>query len=166
MTDPTPIYVYKPSWVANTFILQAKNDGVHDVDPLKIQKLVYNLHGWYLATTGCPVVGEQFEAWPNGPVLSSLYQKFKKYRWNRITDYAEDIEPQTGEPKALVVAASDEKFYEVFKAVWERYKGFSGAQLSALTHAPNTPWSKAREAGRQYIPDEDIREHFLELARG
>jgi uncharacterized phage-associated protein len=160
-----PTYTYKPSWVANTFILQAKNDGVRDVDPLKIQKLVYNLHGWHLATTGSPVVGEQFEAWPNGPVLSSLYQKFKKYRWHRITDYAEDIEPATGEAKALIVAVSDEKFYDIFRAVWKRYRGFSGEQLSALTHAENTPWSKARAAGQQYIPNDDIRHHFLELAR-
>ena len=160
-----PTYVYKPSWVANTFILQAKEDGVRDVTPLKIQKLVYNFHGWYLATTSCPAVGERFEAWPNGPVLSTLYQKFKKYRWNRITELAEDIDPQTGEMKSLVVARSDEQFYEIFHAVWVRYKGFSGEQLSALTHAEGTPWSRARADGRQYIPDDDIRDHFIELAR-
>lgn len=164
MTD-APTYVYKPTWVANTFLLQAREDGVNDVDPLKIQKLVYNLHGWYLATTGCPVVGEQFEAWPNGPVLSNLYQKFKKYRWNPITSLAEDIDPRTGEAKSLVVAASDEKFYEIFRAVWQRYKGLSGPDLSALTHAEGTPWTRARAEGRQYIPNEEIREHFLHLAR-
>lgn len=158
-----PVYVYKPSWVANTFIWKGREDGI-GIDPLKIQKLVYNMHGWYLATTGCPAVGERFEAWPRGPVLSSLYQQFKKYRWNFINNYADDIDPQTGETKALMVPFSDEKFHEVFGAVWERYKRFSGNELSALTHAPGTPWSRAREAGRQYISDEDIRAHFIELA--
>lgn len=159
-----PVYTYKPSWVANTFILQAKEDQVRDVDPLKIQKLVYNMHGWYLASTGCPVVGERFEAWPKGPVLSSLYQKFKKYRWHRIDDYAQDVDPQTGENKSLVVARSDERFYSIFNVVWNRYKDFTGEQLSALTHAAGTPWSKAREAGRQYISDDDIKLHFIDLA--
>jgi uncharacterized phage-associated protein len=158
-------YVYKPAWVANTFLWRAKEDSVFDVDPLKIQKLVYNMHGWYLATTGYPVVGERFEAWPAGPVLSSLYQKFKKYRWNKIDDLAIDIDPQTGESKALIVAPSDERFYEVFQAVWQRYKGFSGSQLSALTHAEGTPWSRARAEGRQYISDDEIRAHFIELAK-
>lgn len=161
----TPTYVYKPTWVANTFLLQAKEDEVRDVDPLKIQKLVYNMHGWYLASTGYPAVGERFEAWPKGPVLSSLYQKFKKYSWHRITEYAEDVDPLTGETKSLIVARSDEKFYAIFWAVWARYKGFSGEDLSALTHADGTPWSRARSEGRQYIPDEDIRDHFRELAR-
>jgi len=158
-------YVYKPSWVANTFLLQAKEDGVRDVDPLKIQKLVYNLHGWYLATTGSPAVGERFEAWPKGPVLSSLYHQFKAYRWRPISDYAEDIDPITGETRRLMVARSDEKFYSIFRAVWDRYKGFSGEDLSSMTHAPGTPWSHARAEGRQYISDDEIREHFLELAR-
>ena len=160
-----PTYVYKPSWVANTFLWKAREDGGVWIDPLKIQKLVYNMHGWYLATTGCPVVGERFEAWPKGPVISSLYQQFKKFRWNGITSYAEDIDPQTGENKALMVPVSDEKFHEVFDAVWTRYKGFSGEDLSALTHAEGTPWSRARQEGRQYISDDDIRAHFIELAQ-
>lgn len=159
-----PIYTYKPSWVANTFLLKAREDNIHDVDPLKIQKLVYSLHGWHLAITGCPAVGERFEAWPNGPVLSSLYHKFKSYRWNPIREYATDIDPQTGEAKAAIVAASDERFYDIFRRVWDRYKHLSGPQLSALTHAPGTPWTRARELGRQYISDEDIRDHFVELA--
>ncbi len=161
----TPVYVYKPSWVANTFILRGRNEGVNDIDPLKIQKLLYNFHGWHLATTGCPAIGERFEAWPNGPVVSSLYHQFKQFRWRRITDYAKDIDPQTGEEKASIVATSDEQFYEIFGAVWGRYKGFSGVELSAMTHAPGTPWTFARERGLQYIPDEKIREHFVELGK-
>lgn len=165
MTVEQPIYTYKPSWVANSFILRGREDGVHDIDPLKIQKLVYCMHGWHLATTGQPVVGDRFEAWPKGPVLSSLYQKFKRYRWNPITDFADDIDPQSGEIVRHYVAPSDERFYEIFNAVWERYKNLSGTQLSALTHAPNTPWSRARAEGRQYIPDDDIRMHFIGLAK-
>jgi uncharacterized phage-associated protein len=161
-----PVYTYKPSWVANTFLVRAKDDNIHDVDPLKIQKLVYNFHGWHLATTGRPAIGERFEAWPKGPVLSSLYHQFKQFRWNPIGSYATDVDPITGVNKASVVSPADEKFYELFNVVWNRYKNFSGVQLSAITHAPHTPWSRARVAGNQYIDDEDIRSYFLALARG
>ncbi len=159
-----PTYTYKPSWVANTFLSRSRQDGVNDVDPLKIQKLVYNMHGWYLATTGCPVVGEQFEAWPNGPVLSSLYHQFKRFRWNAINEMAPDVDPITGNTAPYIVAQSDEQFHSIFNAVWERYKAFSGPQLSAMTHAPGTPWSVARERGSQYIPNDEIRRHFVGLA--
>lgn len=164
-TDPPPIYTYKPAWVANNFIVQARDEGVGDVDPLKIQKLVYNFHGWYLATTGHPAVGDRFEAWPKGPVLSSLYHQFKHYRWNPIKELAVDVDPLTGESRALYVPPSDETFQAIFNRVWHRYRHLSGSQLSVLTHAPDTPWSKARERGQQYIDDVDIRAHFIELAK-
>ena len=159
------LFVYKPAWVANTFLARANDEGVRDVDPLKIQKLVYNFHGWHLATTGMPAIGERFEPWPKGPVLSSLYHQFKRFRWNRITDYAKDIDSVTGEEKSLVVPPSDETFKQIFDLVWDRYKGMSGVELSALTHAEGTPWSDARKAGLQYIPDRTIQRHFVEIGR-
>ncbi len=163
--QPQQTFVYKPSSVANTFLWKAGEDRINDVDPLKIQKLVYCMHGWRLATAGMPAVGENFEAWPNGPVLANLYHKFKHYRWNRINEYVTDVDPVTGETKALMVPFSDEQFFAVFNRVWEKYKGMTGKQLSDLTHQPGTPWSLAREKGQQYIHNADIQRHFVELAR-
>ena len=157
---------YKSIWVANAFLHCAKNDGVDDLDPLKIQKLVYCLHGWYLATQGEPVVGELYEAWPHGPVLSSLYHEFKLSGRKPIDRYADDIDPRTGEKESLMVANSDKQFYGVFNRVWDRYKDYTGIELSKLTHAPGTPWSKARKRGDDYIPDDEIRSHFVALAKG
>lgn len=166
MTNNPPTIIYKPTWVANTFIERARADGVSDVDPLKIQKLVYCMHGWHLAVTGHPAVGERFEAWPHGPVLSSLYHLFKKHRWHRITDYASDIDPVTGKESAFVVNREDARFYDVFGRVWNRYKSFSGSELSDMTHQPSTPWSYARQNGMQYLSDTMIRDHFVELSHG
>ncbi len=158
-------FIYKPTWVANTFLQRARDEGVRDIDPLKIQKLVYNFHGWHLAITACPAIGERFEAWPHGPVLSSLYHQFKNNRWMAINHFAKDIDPITGEEKALLVPTSDEQFTQIFHHVWNRYKSYSGVELSALTHAAGTPWTKARESGQQYISDEEIRRHFVELGQ-
>lgn len=157
--------VYKPTWVANSFLLRAKKDGVGDVDPLKIQKLVYNLHGWHLAVTGHPVTGERFEAWPHGPVNSTLYHQFKKFRFRPIRGYAKDVDPATGKEVATYISPSDERFYSIFDKVWDRYKGFSGQELSEMTHAVGTPWSYARENDLQYIPDALIRKHFIDLSK-
>ena len=72
--------------------------------------------------------------------------------------------PATGEVKALMVPHSDEQFFAVFDRVWAKYKGLTGKQLSDLTHRPGTPWSLARERGQQYIYNDDIQRHFVELA--
>jgi uncharacterized phage-associated protein len=155
---------YKPSHVANSFLYRAKCDGVSDVTPLKIQKLTYFLHGWFLATRNAPVVGEQFEAWPYGPVLPSLYQEFKKNGSKPIDGYAIDIDPNTGDNKPLMVALTDKTFFDVFDRVWAKYKPFSGIHLSTLTHAVNTPWDRARKNGQTYLSDVEIKEYFVNTA--
>jgi uncharacterized phage-associated protein len=157
--------VYKPIRVANSFLVRAQSEGVKDIDPLKIQKLVYHLHGWHLAVTGHPVIGERFEAWPHGPVNSTIYHKFKKFGFRVITAYATDIDPITGLEAANYVPTTDLRFYDIFDRVWNRYKGYTGQQLSDFTHAVGTPWSYARENDLQYIPDALIREHFIDLGR-
>ena len=154
---------YKPSHVANAFLFRARNEGVV-VDHLKIQKLVYFQQGWFLATRDRPAVGELFEAWPYGPVLSTLYNDFKGYGSKPIDSYAIDIDPITGDNKALMVNSIDTFFYDVFNKVWERYKKYNGLYLSNLTHAPRTPWSKARERGDNYLKNDEIKEHFVEIA--
>ena len=163
-TNYTPRPVYKPTWVANSFLVRANNEGVSDVDPLKIQKLVYHLHGWHMAVTGSPAIGERFEAWPHGPVVSSIYHQFKRFGFRRITDYAKDVDPVTGQDAPSYVTPADKDFYNIFDRVWERYKRLSGSDLSDMTHARGTPWSYARENGLQYIPDNKIRDYFVQLA--
>lgn len=153
-----------PAHVANSFLFKAKAEGVCDIDPLKIQKLVYCLHGWHLATRNAPAVGERFQAWPYGPVLSSLYHEFKASGSKPIEAYATEVDPISGKYRSMMVALEDASFQEVFNAVWNRYKGLNGLQLSALTHAPGTPWKKARDRGDSYLRDDEIQAHFKELA--
>ena len=118
-----------PAHVANAFLYRAQQDGITDVTPLKIQKLVYCMHGWHLATRNAPAVGELFEAWPYGPVLSALYHEFKQYGRSRIDGYASEVDPASGEYRTLMVTPEDKEFYEVFNPVWNRYKNMSGITL-------------------------------------
>lgn len=156
---------YKPSHVANSFLVTARNEGISDVDHLKVQKLVYNFHGWFLATMDEPAIGELFEAWPYGPVLSSLYNEFKVAGSRPIEGYAKDIDPATGSYKTLMVNPNDARFAAVFNRVWDRYKNKSGLALSSLTHAPGTPWSLARQRGASYLSNEEIKQHFRDLVQ-
>jgi uncharacterized phage-associated protein len=155
---------YKPSHVANSFLVRAHEEGITDVDPLKIQKLVYYFHGWFLATRNIAGGGELFEAWPYGPVLPSLYRQFRANGARPIEGYAVDVDPGTGDSRALMVNPTDTMFKEVFDRVWDRYKNVSGLQLSSLTHAPGTPWDLARRRHATYLSDDEIMAHFRKLA--
>jgi uncharacterized phage-associated protein len=115
-----PPQTYKPTWVANSFLVRAWNERVVDIDPLKIQKLCYMLHGWYLAVYNTPVIGEQFEPWPHGPVNSTLYHQFKGFGFKPIREHAKDVDPTTGKEVATYVGPTDTIFYEVFDRVWSR----------------------------------------------
>lgn len=54
--------------VANCLLQRDFEDGRATISPMKLQKLVYLLHGWNLAIAEEPAIDSQFLAWPYGPV--------------------------------------------------------------------------------------------------
>jgi hypothetical protein len=55
-------------------------------------------HRWMLGGDGGRLaVGERFQAWPYGPVLSSLYHEFKSNSSNPIKGYAREFVPVSGQ---------------------------------------------------------------------
>lgn len=119
---------------------------------LKLQKLLYFLHGWHLAITGIPVVDEGFQAWDYGPVIPELYQQLRQYGAHAIDDYIRDIDPMTGQAVAYVANAQDHQFWAILDKVWEQYAGYSALQLSTLSHEPNSAWHIARQANAFNAP--------------
>ena len=69
---------YNSKAVANYFLELGDWDG-ESISPMKIQKLVYYAHGWHLGVTDEPLIDEQIECWPYGPVVDSLFHQFKHY---------------------------------------------------------------------------------------
>ncbi len=148
--------------VANCFLQHDFRDGVATITPMKLQKLVYCLHGWHLAITGEAAIDGKFEAWPYGPVEEEMYHLFKEYRNKPINAYAPSWNGDV--QKAFVVSSDNKQFHEILGFVVARYMHFSAIQLSAMTHQKGTPWFTTREKGETTIPDELIREHFRALA--
>ena len=126
---------------------------------MKLQKLVYMAHGWNLAVNDEPLIQEQFEAWPYGPVEDTLYHIFKPFRNSPITRYAKTW---AGDKEVSYVATS-ERFKAIFDAVVAKYGSFSALRLSELTHMPDTPWSVTRESGAAFISNDLIAQHFRGL---
>ena len=59
---------------------QAGDEAASDMDPMKLQKLLYYCQGYSLGLTGKPLFNDHIEAWKYGPVVRKVYQEYKQYQ--------------------------------------------------------------------------------------
>lgn len=158
--------MYNPLTIANYFIYKSIDEGV-PITPMKVLKLVYIAHGWHLGLNKEPLITEQAEAWKYGPVVQSVYKSFKIFGRNDIDGIKFYNLGDKREFEELKGCSEDRLFLD---KIWEIYKGYSGTQLSSLTHMPNTPWytvwhkngGSLREGA--IIPNSLIKSHYEEKA--
>lgn len=148
---------YEAKTIAEYFLLLAKQEG-EAITPLKMQKLVYFAHGWYLAIYGEPLVNEHVGAWPYGPVIRAIYDEYKKYGRDAIP--MEDDGASIGEG-----LQGDTKTITLLNKIWEVYRTFTAFQLSNVTHEEGTPWHKANTNNSFIIPNEEIKKYFINQAQ-
>jgi uncharacterized phage-associated protein len=141
--------------VANAFIKLAKRDRVA-LTNMQLQKLVYIAHGYSLALLGEPLFRDKVYAWQFGPVVPSLYDELKQYGAGQVK------KPLYTETPKIEEEGPD---WKVIRGVWNSYGKYTGPQLSALTHKPNTPWDETRGSGsfKVEIPNRTIARYYREL---
>ena len=135
------------------------------MSPKKLQKLLYYAYSWTLALLNdskddlrTKLFDERIEAWVHGPVIPSVYVKYKDYGWDEI--------PQENSFDSNVFAAD---VLDVLEQVWTVYGNMNGNKLEAICHR-ETPWINARagippfEASHAIIKDSDIFEYYNEQA--
>ena len=145
--------------IANEFLLRRGDDSTPS--QMQIQKLAYVAHGWNLAINGEPLIAESPEAWDNGPVFRSIWDHVKDWGYGVKSCLLTD--PFTKRPYTANIS---DKEKAVIDHVWERYKKYSGIELSTMTHKPGTPWFKAYYDRRRNAPllNDDILDHYTRLA--
>ena len=151
--------MYKPRLVANALLHKARSEGV-SLTHLKLQKLLFFMQAWGLALSNNQVFSELPEAWPYGPVYTSIYHELKDNGSESIRGYLEEPDLQTGKFRALVPNRGDTKFWNLLKQVWERYGSFTAGQLSTLSHVSGGPWDLARKKGEDRIDPSEIRQFY------
>jgi len=152
--------------VANYFVRKSLESGV-PVTPMKLTKLVYTAHGWYLGLTGEPLIAEGVQAWKYGPVIPSVYDSFKNYGGSPITEPAGTLEPNG---HVVYYSLNTPNLTSFLDRIWDVYKDYSAIELSALTHQENTPWYEVwnQQGGRDkrsvVIPNAAIQSYYQDLA--
>lgn len=151
-----------PSDVAKYFLYRSMQDG-ELVSPLKMQKLVYYAYSWNLVKNGEKLFQEPIEAWPNGPVVPSLYRQLKKYGSAPIgedflgTSTQEEVDALMGKFKGNVGTTID--------MVYQEYMTKTAFELVMSTHSEK-PWIEARkglsatERSNSPITDEMIVQQY------
>ncbi len=121
---------------------------------MKLHKLLYYSQAWSLVWDEECLFKARIEAWANGPVVPSIYQKhrgkFKIHNW----------------PGDVTTLTSLQQ--ETVDAVLKYYGGRSSQWLSDLTHQED-PWRDARKGlsptqrSHQVIPEAAMTEYYESL---
>ncbi len=126
---------------------------------LKMQKILYFIYVWCLAKTGKRCFAEKFQAWPNGPVLPSVYYKLKKFGASPIDFNFSEL--KNNEDLTELKKTLGKNFVAFIDSVYETYGSKSAFELVTLTHSDRA-WLNARKGLRitkqtsNEIDDEDI----------
>src|ERR1039458_620886 len=144
---------YSAASIANLFLRKSIAED-HPIDPMKLQKLIYFAHGYYLALTqkrlaqATPLVDEFFEAWRFGPVLPSLDHRFKEFGADPITSLAMEFHNEFGTFVVALPPSGDERLDRVGSFVWDHYAKKHSMALSDMTHKADGAWDNARKIAR------------------
>lgn len=112
---------------------------------LKLQKLVYLCFADYLCDTGKQLFTDKIYAFKYGPVVDTVYKRYKEYGYKPIEEDSTNIDSKNifeMPAKSRILFAEDgtEKIISIEKTL-KKYGELTASQLVDLTHKENAPWS-------------------------
>lgn len=158
---------YSTIAVANAFIERAKGAKITDLTPMKLQKLVFFAQSWSLKILDKPLVEDFFAKWTYGPVQPQLYHAVKDYQNHHIStlistlEFTEDGGFQTVTPE-FVDEVGD--FRCIIDNIITVYGHMTAANLSRLTHLPDSAWAKAGD--EQAVLDNKLLKECIVIEEG
>lgn len=153
MTQSAPL---SASLVSKWFVARAQRSGEHDLDNLKLQKLLFLAESRYHHLSGRRLLREPFEAWKHGPVVQAVYREYSRYGRAPITEKLSNDGPWT----ALGFDAE-----MVLDEIWAAFGVYSGWRLRDITHE-NGPWEDVYQPDKRnlVIPAASIGAAWPEFA--
>ena len=121
---------YTPNQIADWFLCNINREAGDSLTHLKLQKLVYYAQAWSLVVFNRPLFDEEIEAWTHGPVVPSLFHKFKGFGWDALEPVEECVK-------------LDDASEGLLQEILELYGQRSAKYLERLTHLED-PWKMAR----------------------
>ena len=135
------------NWFLNENRKQLNFEDSEYITNLKLQKLLYYAQGCYLAKYDKVLFKDDFVAWEHGPVIKSIYNKYKKNGSNGIR-YDEDYEEKLNEETTMFL-----------EKVYNRFGQYTAWKLRDMTHKER-PWLETQR--NKIISKNLIKEYFKE----
>lgn len=128
--------------------------GMISVDNLKLQKLLYYSQAVHLARVDEVLFKDQIEAWRYGPVIPSIYRKYKQFGFENIKPEETDI----SEPTSLCPEQM-----KTIDMVLDYYGAMSAVRLVNETHS-ESPWKDTYKEGENIeISVEVMRDYYKKV---
>jgi len=124
--------------VAN-YILDLCAEKKRPLTNLALQKIIYFCHVWTLIELNRPLIKQDFEAWPFGPVLQHVYREFKHFDKQPIDGRALRVDPETGQ-RVVADYRFDADVAGFLPRVVDFYSQISAGDLVELSHVVGGPW--------------------------
>jgi uncharacterized phage-associated protein len=157
-----------PRAIANLILDMADCRGV-TVSNLALNKIVYFLHGIFLARFGRPLIDAKIEAWQYGPVFREIYHQFKKFGDKPINERATVLNAESGEFEVCSYNLEQNE-YEFLQDIADSYLKMRPSMLVELSHVRDGPWHNAWfydgivNPGME-ITNESIEKYFKQQVR-
>lgn len=122
----------------------------------RLEKLTYLCYADYLCNTNKKLFEDNILTFKYGPVVLSVYKRFKSSSKVHPSEFIEENSDddlfeisdcfKTDPIRSRLLFAEDglEKVMSIDRTI-ARYQNFNGAELVAITHRTNSPWSNARK---------------------
>jgi uncharacterized phage-associated protein len=163
--------MYEARKICN-FLIARGDTHSYDLTNLRINKLLYFIHGWALTSRREGLVRNHFLAWKLGPVIRPVFDAFKVHGEGKITDPARYLDYLSGQNRPVAYDDIVPADAEIILRVFASYDRFTTSQLVDMSHEPGGPWDVVYSAWTRdnrvnlRIPNDLIRAHFLKEAGG
>lgn len=151
---------YSAIAIANAFIERGIRGEIPDLTPMKIQKLLFYTQSWHLRNNnGRKLFADDFERWPYGPVIPSIYHELKTYRFNTVGNKISRLIQCSDGQKIVIpyVNSEDNSSRELIDKISITYGKLSGPKLSEMTHAKGSAWDRCEYEGEVISVDNMAR---------
>src|ERR1700674_1308688 len=92
--------MYEARKVCNLLILRPQRHSF-ELTNLRLNKLLYFIHGWSLTNRAEGMVRNHFLAWDHGPVVRPVYDAFKGFGDSEITEPARYLDYGSGQNRVI-----------------------------------------------------------------
>lgn len=141
--------IYKAEEVAKYFIFLSSRligEEREGVTNLKLQKILYFAQAYFVAKLNRTLFSDPIEAWNYGPVVGTIYHKYKENKNQPIILEMDDAN----------ISESDKV---MLSKIWDLFGGYSASRLVDMTHE-HKPWKTAFNGKLKEISIESLRDYY------